>query len=79
MIFHLVPPFGATAPDDHAGPDASIPGKKAENLSRSVVDHQRWDLNGIFKTALSDGLVDSNPAAALFTPAGKPEGEKRVI
>lgn len=32
-----------------------------------------------FKMALSDGIVPFNPAAALFTPACKPEGEKRVL
>ena len=53
--------------------------RKAATLSRSVVDHLRWDLNAIFKTALSDGLVDCNPAAALFTPPCKPEGDKRVM
>jgi hypothetical protein len=42
--------------------------KKAETLWRGIVDHLRWDLNNVFKTALADGLVDSNPAAALFTP-----------
>ena len=51
--------------------------KKAETLSRSIVDHLRWDLNNVFKTALADGLVDSNPKAKLFTPPCKPEGEKR--
>jgi integrase len=80
MMFHLVPAFGAqllrTITRDQM---QAFLDKKAENLSRSVVDHLRWDLNSIFKTALSDGLVDSNPAAALFTPAGKPEGEKRVM
>ena len=80
MMFHLIPALGPqvlrsiTRDQMQAFLD-----KKAENLSRSVVDHLRWDLNSIFKTALSDGLVDSNPAAALFTPAGKPEGEKRVM
>jgi integrase len=29
--------------------------------------------------ALSDGIVPFNPAAALFTPPCKPEGEKRVM
>src|SRR5215472_1236572 len=53
--------------------------RKAETLSRSVVDHLRWDLNAIFKTALSDGLVECNPAAALFTPSCKPEEDKRVM
>lgn len=53
--------------------------QKAANLSRSTVDHLRWDLNAIFKTALSDGLVDCNTAAALFTPLCKPEHDKKVM
>jgi integrase len=53
--------------------------QKALNASRSTVDHLRWDLNSIFKMAVSDGLVPFNPAAALFTPPCKPEGEKRVL
>lgn len=36
-------------------------------------------LNAIFKLAQSDGAVDFNPAAALFTPVCKPAGEKRVL
>ena len=47
--------------------------------SRSVVDHLRWDLNSIFKMAVSDGLVDFNPAASLFTGACRLQAEKRVL
>ena len=42
--------------------------RKALDLSLSVVSHLRWFLNGIFKLALSDGLVLNNPAAALKIP-----------
>lgn len=80
MTFHLNPVFGAQVLRTITrGQMQSFLDQKAEKLSRSVVDHLRWDLNNIFKTALSDGLVDSNPAAALFTPPCKPEGEKRVM
>jgi len=34
-------------------------------LSKNVVSHLRWYLNGIFKLAWSDGLVEHNPAAEL--------------
>ena len=37
-------------------------------LSRSVVDHLKWDLNAIFKMAAEDGLVKGNPAGSLVTP-----------
>ena len=42
--------------------------RKALNLSSSVVSHLRWFLSGIFKLALSDGLVFNNPAAELRIP-----------
>ncbi len=41
---------------------------KAPDLSRSVVAHLRWHLNGIFKLAASDGLVGHNPAQELRIP-----------
>jgi integrase len=79
MTVHLKPAFGPQ-PLRNITRDQmqSFLDRKAEKLSRSIVDHLRWDLNSIFKTAMSDGLVDSNPAAALFTPPCKPEGVKRV-
>jgi integrase len=42
--------------------------RKARALSSSVVSHLRWFLNGVFKLALSDGLILSNPAAELRVP-----------
>ena len=42
--------------------------RKARELSSSVVSHLRWFLSGIFKLALSDGLVLANPAAELRIP-----------
>ncbi len=52
---------------------------KAPALSRSVVEHLRWHLSGIFKMAWADGVVDHNPAGELFVSECKPEGEKRVM
>ena len=42
--------------------------RKALELSSSPVSHLRWFLNAIFKLAMSDGLVLSNPAAELRIP-----------
>ena len=42
--------------------------RKAPHHSSSVVSHLRWFLNGIFKLAVSDGLITSNPAAVLRIP-----------
>ncbi|HTR36285.1 MAG TPA: hypothetical protein VMH80_10305 [Bryobacteraceae bacterium] len=41
---------------------------KAKKLGSSMVKHIRWHLNGIFKLAESDGLIDHNPAAQLRIP-----------
>ncbi|MBV9268350.1 MAG: hypothetical protein JO061_19440 [Acidobacteriaceae bacterium] len=53
--------------------------RKAPTSSRSVFEHLRWHLSGIFKLAWSDGVVDHNPAGELFVPECKPEGEKLVM
>jgi len=52
---------------------------KASGLSSSVVGHLRWHLNAIFKMAVSDGVVEFNPAEALFIPACKGTPDKRTM
>ncbi len=80
IVHHLKPAFhGQRLQQITREQMQSLLDQKAETLSRSVVDHLRWDLNNVFKMALSDGIVASNPAAALFTPLCKPEAEKRVM
>jgi integrase len=52
----------------------------ARGLSRSVLGHMRWQLSGILKMAIGDGLVSVNPTSGLFIPACiKSVGEKRVL
>ncbi len=66
---HLVPEFGKALL--HAIRREKLQDfldRKALDLSASVVSHLRWFLNGIFKLALSDGLVLHNPAAELKIP-----------
>jgi len=41
--------------------------RKANRHVASVVDHLRFDLRAIFEMAVEDGLVNRNPARALFT------------
>jgi len=48
-------------------------------LSRSVVDHLRWDLNAIFKMAAEDALIKGNPAGSLVTPKAGKRPEKRTM
>src|ERR1051326_1001921 len=40
------------------------------NLSYSTVAHLRWDLKQMFDLAMSEGLVEKNPALMLFVPKG---------
>lgn len=66
---HLVPEFGKVLLHGIGREELQdfLDGK-ARDLSSSVVSHLRWFLNGVFKLALSDGLVLNNPAAALKIP-----------
>lgn len=54
--------------------------KKARTVGRSVLDHLRFRLRSIFALAMSEGVVDRNPATALFTPRQHRKGvTKRVL
>ena len=53
--------------------------KAARGLSFSVVDHLRWDLRAIFRLALQDRLLPSNPAEMLFTPRTVTRPSRRVL
>jgi integrase len=66
---HLVAAFGDRLLGTISRPEMQdLLEAKAEALSRSVVAHLRWHLNEIFKLAISDGLLDHNPAAELRIP-----------
>lgn len=52
---------------------------KAADNSQSVVAHLRWHLSGIFKMALSDGAISTNPTLGLYTPACKATSERRTL
>ena len=78
--YHLLPAFAPMQLNAITRDDLQdFLDRKGKELSRSVVDHLRWDLNAIFKTAMSDGVVENNPASALFTPVCKETGEKRFM
>jgi integrase len=46
----------------------SLLGKKAKVLAQGGVSHLRFRLRSIFELAMSEGVVDRNPAVSLFTP-----------
>ncbi|MGC2657194.1 MAG: tyrosine-type recombinase/integrase [Bryobacteraceae bacterium] len=51
----------------------------AKNCGRSVLDHLRFRLRSIFALALSEGVVDRNPATSLFTPRQFKAGRVRKV
>jgi integrase len=53
--------------------------KAAQGLSFSLVDHLRWDLRAIFRLAVDDRLLISNPAEMLFTPRTRSAPSRRVL
>jgi integrase len=54
--------------------------KPATGLSRSVIDHLRWQLHAIFELAMGDGAVSRNPTLGLSVSAcAAPPAEKRVL
>jgi hypothetical protein len=64
MTYHLLPALGDQLLQQITRDQMqSLLDQKALAASRSIVDHLRWDLNSVFKMALSDGVVPFNPAA----------------
>lgn len=53
--------------------------KSDDGLSFSVVDHLRWDIKQVFDMALSEGLVERNPALLLWTPRNALKPNRRVM
>ena len=52
---------------------------KAATLSRSVLSHLRFHLRAIFEMAISEGVVDRNPATVLYTPRVAKPGRERPL
>jgi integrase len=66
---HLVPEFGDRLLQSIGREDLqNLLDRKATKLSYSAVAHIRWFMSGIFKLAVSDGCIASNPAAELIIP-----------
>src|SRR5262245_36834103 len=53
--------------------------KAARGHSFSLVDHLRWDLRAIFRLAVQDRLLGSNPAEILFTPRTVLRPSRRIL
>jgi len=57
----------------------SLLGKKAKVLAHGGVDHLRFRLRSIFELAVSEGVVDRNPAVSLFTPRICQRGREKLV
>src|SRR5262249_48780369 len=49
------------------------------SLSFSTVDHVRWDFRQMFEMAVTEGIINRNPAALLFTPRECSRPEHRTM
>jgi integrase len=78
---HLTVEFGARSLRSITRDDLQgiLDRKAALNLSFSVVDHLRWDLNQIFAMAVVEGYLHRNPAALLFTPRDCRRAQTRIM
>ena len=78
---HLIPPLGPDLMQEISRERLQrLLKQKAESLSQSGVDHLRFRLRSIFGLAVSEFVVDRNPATTLFTPRDcQPDRERRVM
>ena len=77
---HLVRPLGEKLMQDITRSELqALLDEKARSCGRSMVDHLRFRLRSVFALAMSEGVVDRNPAAALFTPRHYQEGRSREV
>lgn len=52
---------------------------KAKDLAPSCINHLRFRLRSVFELALSEGVVDRNPATTLYTPRVCKAGRERRV
>ncbi|MEI9814246.1 MAG: site-specific integrase [Acidobacteriota bacterium] len=77
---HLVRPLGAKLMQEITRSELqALLDEQARSCGRSMVDHLRFRLRSVFALAMSEGVVDRNPAAALFTPRHYQEGRSREV
>ncbi len=77
---HLVRPLGEKLMQEITRSELqALLDEQARSCGRSMVDHLRFRLRSVFALAMSEGVVDRNPAAALFTPRHYQEGRSREV
>jgi integrase len=79
---HLLPELGPQLLEKLTREDLQglLDVKAAAGLSRSVVEHLRWQLHSMFRLAMGEGAIPLNPTHGLAVPrcAAQPR-EKRVM
>ena len=77
---HLVRPLGEKLMQEITRSELqALLDEQARSCGRSMVDHLRFRLRSVFALAMSEGVVDRNPAAASFTPRHYQEGRSREV
>jgi len=78
---HLVAGLGSRLLEELTREDLQglLDRKAAGGLSRSVVNHLRWQMHAVFELAMGDGAVSMNPTFGLSVPACAAAAEKRVL
>jgi len=51
----------------------------ARSVGRDVLDHLRFRLHSIFELAISEGLIERNPATSLVTPRNHRKGRPKLV
>jgi integrase len=79
--FHLVAELGPRLMQEITREELQkLLDRKAKDKSQSLVDHLRFRLRSMFELAMSEGIVERNPAVALYTPRDcKPGRVKHVL
>lgn len=51
----------------------------ARSVGRDVLDHLRFRLRSIFELAISEGVIERNPATSLFAPRNHKKGRQKLV
>jgi integrase len=81
LRYHLVAELGSKVMESISREEMQrlLNDRAKAKKSRSLVDHLRFRLRSIFELAISEGVVDRNPAATLFTPRHCAAGKEKFV
>ena len=82
ILYHICLDLGEERIDGFTGPiplQEYLNQKASSGLSKNVVKHLRWDLQSIFRLAVAERLLPTNPATALYCPPMPEPAETRAM